>query len=294
MTDITKAIIPVAGLGTRVLPATKAIPKEMMTLVDRPLVQYAVDEAKASGITDFVFVTNGHKSAMLEDHFATSPELDRALWRAERHDLRSELRACELQAGTVSYVRQDSRYMPLGIAHAVWCARSQIGENETFAVILPDDMIEADAPCLAQMIDAYEGGCMVAAVSVSREDAPLYGMIRGPIRASGEVFPVSELVEKPAPEDAFLGMGIVGRYILSPDIVPLLLHDPGDTYEFHLTGSLAALLDDGGQVSGYSIRGRRFDCGSKAGYLQATVAYALSRPDLEPDFRDFVRREIGG
>lgn len=283
---VTKAIFPVAGLGTRFLPATKSVPKEIMTLVDRPLIQYAIDEARAAGIKEFIFVTSRGKSA-LEDYFDHAPDLEASLRKAGKTELLEILKATSMDSGAIAYIRQ---HKPLGLGHAVWCARRLVG-NEPFAVILPDDVIAADKPCLQQMVEAYEetGGSMVATMEVAPEKTSSYGVldISG---ENGPVVNVRGMVEKPAAEDAPSNLAVIGRYILSPKIMQNLNKiEKGAGGEVQLTDAIAKELTEGRDVFGYRFQGRRYDCGSKAGYLQAKVAFALAREDLRDEFADYLR-----
>lgn len=284
-TKVTKAVFPVAGLGTRFLPATKSIPKEIMTLVDRPLIQYAIDEARAAGIKEFIFVTSRGKSA-LEDYFDHAPELESELRRKGKTDLLDILKDTNMDSGAIAYVRQNR---PMGLGHAVWCARRLIGD-EPFAVLLPDDVIAAEKPCLQQMVEAYEetGGCMVAAMEVPPAKASSYGVLdiaedRGAIvRAKG-------MVEKPKAEEAPSNLAVIGRYILSPQVLTNLNRKKeGVGGEIQLTDAIAEEVNGKDGVFGYRFRGLRYDCGSKAGFLQATVAFGLSRPDLREEFSGYL------
>ena len=283
---ITKAIFPVAGLGTRFLPATKSIPKEIMTLVDRPLIQYAIDEARAAGIKEFIFVTSRGKSA-LEDYFDIAPELERALRKKGKLDMLEELKSTNMESGAIAYIRQ---HKALGLGHAVWCARRLVA-NEPFAVILPDDVIAAETPCLQQMVEAHEetGGCMVAAMEVPKDKASSYGVID--IKEDfGSMVSVKGLVEKPAAEEAPSNLAVIGRYILTPRIMQNLNKiKTGSGGEVQLTDAIDAELKSGHDVFGYRFRGQRFDCGSKAGFLQATVAFGLARDDLRGEFDGYLR-----
>jgi len=283
---ITKAVFPVAGLGTRFLPATKSIPKEIMTLVDRPLIQYAIDEARTAGIKEFIFVTSRGKSA-LEDYFDQAPELESELRKKGKTELLEVLKDTNMDSGAIAYVRQNR---PMGLGHAVWCARRLIG-NEPFAVLLPDDVIAADRPCLQQMIEAYDevGGCMVAAMEVAPQKTGSYGIVsiaedRGAlVRAAG-------LVEKPAPQDAPSNLAVIGRYILTPKVLTNLnKKTQGAGGEIQLTDAIAEEVGSKDGVHALRFRGQRFDCGSKIGFLQATVAFGLSRPDLGGEFEAFLR-----
>ena len=282
---VTKAIFPVAGMGTRFLPATKSIPKEIMTLVDRPLIQYAIDEARAAGIRDFIFVTSRGKSA-LEDYFDHSPEMENTLRRAGKTELLEILRDTNMDSGAIAYVRQNRA---LGLGHAVWCARRLIG-NEPFAVLLPDDVIAAEEPCLQQMVEAYAqtGGNMVAAMEVSPEKASSYGML-DVAEDMGAIVRVKGMVEKPKAEDAPSNLAVIGRYILSPQVlINLNRAKQGAGGEIQLTDAIAAEADGPDQVYGFRFRGQRYDCGSKAGFLQATVAFGLARADLRDEFYAYL------
>jgi UTP--glucose-1-phosphate uridylyltransferase len=282
---VTKAVFPVAGLGTRFLPATKSIPKEIMTLVDRPLIQYAIDEARAAGITEFIFVTSRGKSA-LEDYFDHAPELEAALREKDKPDLLAALNASNMDSGAIAYVRQ---HRPLGLGHAVWCASRLIGD-EPFAVILPDDVIAAEVPCLQQMteVHAETGGCIVAAMEVPPVKTSSYGILdigeeRGPLVR------VKAMVEKPAPGTAPSNLAVIGRYILTREVLGNLERmQAGAGGEIQLTDAIAQEIRNGAPVHGLRFAGQRFDCGSKAGFLQATVAFGLARPDLRDEFSAYL------
>jgi UTP--glucose-1-phosphate uridylyltransferase len=281
---VTKAVFPVAGMGTRFLPATKSIPKEIMTLVDRPLIQYAIDEARSAGIKDFIFVTSRGKSA-LEDYFDHSPELEAALKRAGKTDLLEVLKSTNMDSGAIAYVRQNRA---MGLGHAVWCARKLVGD-EPFAVLLPDDVIAAEKPCLQQMIEAYAetGGNMVAAMEVSPQRISSYGVLDID-QDNGNVVRAKGMVEKPKSADAPSNLAVIGRYILSPKIMTNLNKmKQGAGGEIQLTDAIAEEAASG-QVFGFRFRGQRYDCGSKAGFLQATVAFGLSRPDLAEEFGAYL------
>jgi len=282
---VTKAVFPVAGLGTRFLPATKSVPKEIMTLVDRPLIQYAIDEARAAGIKEFIFVTSRGKSA-LEDYFDHAPELEATLRKAGKEDLLEALKATNMESGAIAYIRQ---HRAMGLGHAVWCGRRLIG-NEPFAVILPDDVIAAEKPCLQQMMEAYEetGGCMVAAMEVPPHKAASYGMLD--IKEDmGTIVSVKGMVEKPAADQSPSNLAVIGRYILTPHVLQNLNQiKPTAGGELQLTDAIAQEIIKGRNVFGYRFRGERFDCGSKAGFLQATVAFGLARPDLRDEFADYL------
>jgi UTP--glucose-1-phosphate uridylyltransferase len=281
---VTKAVFPVAGLGTRFLPATKSVPKEIMTLVDRPLVQYAIDEARAAGIKEFIFITSRGKSA-LEDYFDQSPLLEQELRRKGKLDILEDLKSTNMESGAIAYMRQ---HKALGLGHAVWCARRLIGD-EPFAVMLPDDVISAEKPCLQQMVEAYAetGGNIVAAMEVPSEKTSSYGILD--IREDmGSLVSVKGMIEKPAPEDAPSNLAVIGRYILNPAVLQNLSKiKTGAGGEIQLTDAIAKEIDGTG-VYGYRFRGQRFDCGSKAGFLQATVAFGLAREDLRDDLRNFL------
>ncbi len=283
---ITKAVFPVAGLGTRFLPATKSIPKEIMTLVDRPLVQYAIDEAREAGIEKFIFVTSRGKGA-LEDYFDHAPELEQELIRKGRDTLLGELRSTNMDSGAIAYVRQ---HRPLGLGHAVWCARHLISSDEAFAVILPDDVITAEKPCLLQMLEAYRetGGSMVAAMEVPPEKASAYGVLDVG-EETGPIVSVNGMVEKPEVGQSPSNLAVIGRYLLSPRVLGHLnTANPAAGNEIQLTNAIAMEIEQGRGVYGYRFQGQRFDCGSKAGFLQATVAFGLARPDLRDEFSEFL------
>ena len=282
---VTKAIFPVAGLGTRFLPATKSIPKEIMTLVDRPLIQYAIDEARAAGIKDFIFVTSRGKSA-LEDYFDNAPELENQLCKKGKTDLLEALKTTNMESGAIAYIRQ---HRAMGLGHAVWCARRLLG-NESFAVILPDDVIAAETPCLQQMVEAHAeiGGNMVAAMEVPAAKTSAYGVLD--IKQDmGSVVSVKGMVEKPAQGTAPSNLAVIGRYILTPAIMDNLNKiKTGAGGEVQLTDAIAQEIANSDNVYGFRFRGQRFDCGSKAGFLQATVAFALGRDDLRDEFSQYL------
>lgn len=284
---VTKAIFPVAGMGTRFLPATKSVPKEIMTLVDRPLVQYAIDEARAAGIEEFIFVTSRGKGA-LEDYFDHAPQLAAELERKGKTDLLEVLNNTNMGSGQVAYVRQ---HQAMGLGHAVWCARRLVGADEPVAVLLPDDVIAGEKPCLQQMVEAYAetGGHMVAAMEVPEDKASAYGVLDIKDR-NGQLVSVEGMVEKPAPGTAPSNLAVIGRYILGPQVLDHLnAKKIGAGGEIQLTDAIAAEIGSANPVHGFCFEGRRFDCGSKAGFLQATVAFALDRPDLCDDLADYLR-----
>ncbi|NVO22225.1 UTP--glucose-1-phosphate uridylyltransferase GalU [Donghicola mangrovi] len=282
---VTKAVFPVAGLGTRFLPATKSVPKEIMTLVDRPLIQYAIDEARAAGIEEFIFVTSRGKSA-LEDYFDRAPELEMNLKSKNKTELLEILDSTNMDSGAIAYVRQNQA---LGLGHAVWCARRLLG-NEPFAVLLPDDVIQADKPCLQQMVEAYNetGGNMVAAMEVPKSRISSYGVLD--IKEDmGNLVSVKGMVEKPKTEDAPSNLAVIGRYILSPKVLENIdTMEAGAGGELQLTDAIAKEIIDSDNVYGYRFKGERYDCGSKSGFLQATVAFGLARADLRDDLEHYL------
>ncbi|MDA0275890.1 MAG: UTP--glucose-1-phosphate uridylyltransferase GalU [Proteobacteria bacterium] len=286
---ITKAVFPVAGLGSRFLPATKASPKEMLPVVDKPLIQYAVEEAAAAGITDMIFVTGRNKRA-IEDHFDSVPELDAALQAKGRADL-LELIHGVLPAGCrCIYIRQAQ---PLGLGHAVLCAQPVVGE-EPFAVLLADDLMDGTPPATAQIAACFERErCSILAVEdVPREQTASYGIV-SPLsgaQAGDEMLPIGNIVEKPAPEQAPSTLGVVGRYVLTPAIFPLLAAvKPGSGGEIQLTDAISALLGRE-RVLAMKLRSRRYDCGTRLGYLKATVELGLKHPEVGTGFADYLRR----
>ncbi|MFI4987148.1 MAG: UTP--glucose-1-phosphate uridylyltransferase GalU [Alphaproteobacteria bacterium] len=283
---VRKAIFPVGGLGTRFLPATKAMPKEMLPVVDKPLIQYAVEEAQAAGIEEIIFVT-GRGKAAIEDHFDHSYELQSVLAERGKTAELAELRRWLPRPGKVAYTRQQA---PLGLGHAVWCARNLIGD-EPFAVLLADDLVLAEVPCLKQMIDAYAevGGNMVAVMEVPRAHTNRYGVLD--IAADhGKLVEVKGLVEKPAPDKAPSTLSIIGRYILEPSVMQQLARkDRGAGGEIQLTDALARTIGER-PFHGLRFEGTRFDCGDKIGFFEANIAFALQRQDLGPAVRDVIER----
>ncbi|SEP59119.1 UTP--glucose-1-phosphate uridylyltransferase [Loktanella sp. DSM 29012] len=290
---VTKAIFPVAGMGTRFLPATKAVPKEIMTLVDRPLVQYAIDEAREAGIKEFIFVTARGKNA-LEDYFDNAPELENRLRKDGKLELLETLKSTNMESGAIAYIRQ---HKAMGLGHAVWCARRLIG-NEPFAVMLPDDVIAGDKSCLAQMVEAYNecGGSMVATMEVAPEQTKSYGVLDVDDKAvtqDDRLVRAKGMVEKPAAGTAPSNLAVIGRYILTPDVMSNLNDiGRGSGNEVQLTDAIAAEITQNRDVFGYRFEGRRYDCGSKAGYLEATVAFALANAELGDDFRAYLKRVV--
>ena len=282
---VRKAIFPVAGLGTRFLPATKSIPKEIMTLVDRPLIQYAIDEARAAGIKEFIFVTSRGKGA-LEDYFDNAPVLEQELRKKGKTDLLKTLKDTNMESGAIAYIRQNKA---LGLGHAVWCARRLIG-NEPFAVILTDDVIASEKPCLQQMIEAHEqtGGSMVAAMEVPPEKISAYGVLDVK-EDHGKFVSVKGMVEKPEQSEAPSNLAVIGRYILTPKIFQGLNRlKSGSGGEIQLTDAIANEIKEGRDVFGYRFDGQRFDCGSKAGFLQATVSFGMARPELRDELMSYL------
>ncbi len=291
MTPIRKAVFPVAGLGTRFLPATKAMPKEMLTVVDRPLIQHVVDEARAAGIEHLIFVT-GRNKGVIEDHFDLQFELEQTLAARGKKPELSVLAEAQPAAGATSFTRQQA---PLGLGHAVWCARELVG-REPFAVLLPDVLIQAKQSCTAQMVEAYratgEAANIIAVEEVPKDQVSSYGVV-GVGERKGKSFRITGMVEKPKPADAPSNLIITGRYILQPEIFDLLeTQQKGAGGEIQLTDALLRLLEK--QPSyGFQFDGRTFDCGSKLGFLSANVAYALARDDIAPAFRSELKKLLG-
>jgi UTP--glucose-1-phosphate uridylyltransferase len=292
MIHIRKAIFPVAGLGTRFLPATKAMPKEMLPVVDRPLIQMVVDEARQAGIEHLIFVT-GRNKGVIEDHFDRQFELELTLTERGK---KAELKLLEEnlpEAGTVSFTRQQS---PLGLGHAVWCARELVG-NEPFALLLPDVLVQHPRGCLAQMIDAAKEldakANIIAVEEVPKERVHMYGVV-GVGAAKGKAFAITQMVEKPKVAEAPSNLTITGRYILQPDIFAILEKQAAGTGgEIQLTDAMVALSRKQ-PFYGLKFEGRSFDCGSKIGFLAANVAYGLERPDIAPELRAEMQRLLGG
>lgn len=285
---IRKAVFPVAGLGTRFLPATKAMPKEMLTLVDRPLIQHAVDEARAAGITQFIFVTSRGKGA-LEDHFDSNNDLKRVLELRKKTAALDILASTEIDSGELLFTRQREA---LGLGHAVWCARHLVG-NEPFAVLLADDVVLAKKPCLKQMLEAYDqvGGNLVAVTDVPREQTNRYGILDVE-KDDGKLAKIKGLVEKPEPAKAPSTLSIIGRYILQPEIFhELEAKRTGAGGEIQLTDSMAKLI--GKQAfHGLRFEGTRYDCGDKVGFIEANVAFALKHPDMGDQVRAALKKHL--
>jgi UTP--glucose-1-phosphate uridylyltransferase len=288
MKKLRKAVLPVAGLGTRFLPATKALAKEMLPVVDKPLIQYAVEEARAAGIEEFCFITGRGKTALVE-HFDVAFELEATLRERNRADALALLRASAVEPGSLVSVRQQ---VPLGLGHAIWCARAFI-DNDPFAILLPDDLVLADVSWMRQLADVYEqtGGNVVAVEEVPREQTSRYGILKVG-RDDGRLAEVLGLVEKPKPEDAPSNLSIIGRYVLMPEVIGHLARmERGAGGEVQLTDGMARLI--GTQpFHGLRCAGRRFDCGSKEGFLEAQIAFALKRPDLREAVRAFLKTYI--
>jgi UTP--glucose-1-phosphate uridylyltransferase len=283
---IRKAIFPVGGLGVRFLPATKAMPKEMLPVVDKPLIQYAVEEAKAAGIEQIIFVT-GRGKAAIEDHFDRSYELQETLaQRGKKREL--QLIADVLpEPGQVAYIRQQE---PLGLGHAVWCARHLV-QDEPVAVLLADDLVQAATPCLKQMVDAHAevGGNVIAVMDVQPAHTDKYGIVKPGI-AKGRLVEVEGLIEKPAPAEAPSTLAVIGRYILQPEVFEILgRQERGAGNEIQLTDAMAKMI---GKMPfhGYRFEGTRFDCGDKAGFIEATIAYALQHETIGKPAREIVKR----
>lgn len=285
MKKITKAVLPVAGFGTRVLPATKTIPKEMLPVVDRPALQYVVDEAKAAGIEHFVFVTGRNKGA-IEDYFDRAYELEYSLQAKGKTDIAAILEADLPEAGTMSFVRQQSAK---GLGHAIWCARDVIGDDP-FAVLLPDVLVKSEESCLAQMVKAYEkvGGNIIAVDAVPEDRVSSYGVI-APKSRDGRLIEMSGMVEKPKVGEAPSNLKITGRYILQPRIMELLSDQAaGAGNEIQLTDAMARLMKEQ-DFHAYEYEGQDYDCGSKYGYFEAFTAFAIDHPEIGEQARALIK-----
>jgi UTP--glucose-1-phosphate uridylyltransferase len=285
MKKITKAVFPVAGLGTRFLPATKASPKEMMSIVDKPLIQYAVEEARAAGITDMVFIT-GRTKRSIEDHFDKAYEMEAELEARGKHELLKIARETAPSDINCIYIRQSE---PLGLGHAVLCAAAVVGD-EPFAVLLADDLIDGDPPVLKQMADVYNYyRCSVlGTMEVPREQTRQYGIVSTEGEAMGDVQRIKGIVEKPAPDKAPSTQAVVGRYILTPHIFDHLRRvTPGAGGEIQLTDAISSLLTEEAVLS-YRFKGTRYDCGSKLGFLQATIALGRKHPEVGREFTEYL------
>jgi UTP--glucose-1-phosphate uridylyltransferase len=285
---LRKAVLPVAGLGTRFLPATKAMAKEMLPVVDKPLIQYAIEEARAAGVQQFCLVTGRGKTAIVE-HFDVAYELEVTLRSRHKEAELRMLREAQLPPGAIVTVRQQE---PLGLGHAIWCARAFVGDDP-FAILLPDDLVLSETPCTQQLAEAYyqTGGCVVAVTEVPRDQTNRYGILDIG-KDDGRLVEVKGLVEKPKPEDAPSNLSIIGRYILVPEVMHYLgLLERGAGGEVQLTDAMAKLI---GQVPFHGLRyeGRRFDCGDKIGFLEAQIAFALKRPDMAPQVAAFLKNYV--
>ncbi len=287
MHKVRKVVFPVGGLGTRFLPATKSMPKEMLPVVDKPLIQYAFEEAHAAGIEQFIFVTGRNKDA-IENHFDHAYELQDSLHEYNKNALLERVSGWLPDAGAISFTRQME---PLGLGHAVWCARHLIGD-EPFAVILADDLILSETPCLAQMLDAYtEKSNLAAVMDVPRAHTQRYGVLDIASDA-GAIVKARAVVEKPAPEDAPSTLSVIGRYILTPDIFDVLSHQKGGKHgEIQLTDAIEAMIPSH-DFYGLRFEGQRFDCGEVAGYIEANIAYGLARFDVAPTLRETLKRYV--
>lgn len=283
---VRKAVFPVAGLGTRFLPATKVMPKEMLPLVDRPLIQHAIDEAREAGIEEFIFVT-GRAKEMLEEHFDHQPELMATLEARGKTDLLDKVNSTALPEGSLFLTRQAK---PLGLGHAIWCAKKLVGD-EPFAILLPDDVVLAKRGCLAQMIDTYNnvGGNLVAIMDVPREQTSSYGILD--IKSDdGKLVDIKGLVEKPKPENAPSTLSVIGRYILQPEVFNhLASFEKGAGGEIQLTDAMAKLI--GKQpFNGFRYEGQRYDCGSRIGFIEANLAFSLHDPEIGDSVRAMLKK----
>ena len=283
---IRKAVFPIAGLGTRFLPATKVMPKEMLPISDRPLIQHVFEEAREAGIEDFIFVT-GRQKEMLEEHFDYQPELERTLESRGKTDLLEKVRSSEMPAGRLFLTRQPK---PLGLGHAIWCAHKLVG-GEPFAVLLPDVLVKAEKGCLKQMVDVYEktGGNVVAVEEVPLEETYKYGIV-DISKTDGDIIEIKGLVEKPDPQNAPSTLSMTGRYILQPEVFDhLAIFETGAGGEIQLTDAMARLI--GNQpFTGVQFTGQSYDCGSRLGFIEANLAYGLADPEIGDKVRDMVKK----
>ncbi len=285
MKKLRKAVLPVAGLGTRFLPATKAMAKEMLPIVDKPLIQYAIEEAQAAGIEQFCLVSGRGKTALI-DHFDVAYELEATLRERGKTDMLAMLDAMKVQPGSITTVRQQ---VPLGLGHAIWCARAFIGDDP-FAILLPDDLVLSEEPCLKQLADAYAqtGGNVVAVAEVPRDQTNKYGILKAG-QDDGRMVEVLGLVEKPKPADAPSNLSVIGRYVLLPEVIGHLSQmERGAGNEVQLTDAMAKMIGNT-PFHGLRYEGRRFDCGDKIGFLEAQIAFALKRPELAAEVREFMK-----
>ncbi len=285
MKKLRKAVLPVAGLGTRFLPATKAMAKEMLPIVDKPLIQYAIEEAQAAGIEQFCLVSGRGKTALI-DHFDVAYELEATLRERGKTDMLAMLDAMKVQPGSIATVRQQ---VPLGLGHAIWCARAFIGDDP-FAILLPDDLVLSESPCLKQLADAYAqtGGNVVAVAEVPQDQTNKYGILKVG-QDDGRMVEVLGLVEKPKPADAPSNLSVIGRYVLLPEVIGHLSQmERGAGNEVQLTDAMAKMIGNT-PFHGLRYEGRRFDCGDKIGFLEAQIAFALKRPELAAEVREFMK-----
>ncbi len=287
---VRKAVFPVAGLGTRFLPATKVMPKEMLTLVDRPLIQHAVEEAQAAGIEEFIFVISKGKE-ILKDHFIKHDALTKTLEARGKTEQLATLKSCEIPTDKLHLAYQDE---PLGLGHAIWCARDFVGD-EPFAIMLPDDVVLGDTGCLTQMIDTYNnaGGNLVGVMDVPKEDTNKYGIL-DVHSDDGKLADIKGLVEKPDPEDAPSTLSIIGRYILQPEIFEKLSgHEKGAGGEIQLTDAMAKLI--GAQpFNGLRFDGTRYDCGHHLGFIEANIAYSMHNKNIGPQVKEIIEKIANG
>ncbi len=282
---IKKAVFPVAGMGTRFIPATKAMAKEMLPVVDKPIIQYAVEEAYSAGIEQIIFVTGRGKKA-LEDHFDHSFEIEYALQEKGKEHLLNQIQALIPKTGTIIYTRQNQ---PLGLGHAIWCARDIVGD-EPFAVLLADDMIKSPRPVLADMVQIFDRlrASMAAVMEVPKDQTDKYGILDAE-KQDNRIFRIRDMVEKPSPEKAPSNLAIIGRYILMPSIFQFLeKQQQGANGEIQLTDAMKELLSQQ-PIFGYEFEGERFDCGDKVGFQMANLAFAMDRPEMKPRLEEFIR-----
>lgn len=282
---IRKAVFPVAGLGTRFIPATKAMAKEMLTVVDKPIIQYAVEEAFAAGIEQIIFVTGRGKKA-LEDHFDRNYEIEHALKEKGKDDLLRQIQELVPKTGTIIYTRQHE---PLGLGHAIWCAKDIVGD-EPFAVLLADDLIQTDKPVLTEMVRKFDRlrASMAAVMEVEKDQTDKYGILDAEL-VEEDIVRIDDMVEKPKPENAPSNLAIIGRYILTPKIFQYLGHNKkGAGGEIQLTDAMKTLLKEQ-PIYGYKFQGKRFDCGDKVGFQMANLAFALERPDMRDRLIKFIK-----
>lgn len=282
---IRKAVFPVAGLGTRFIPATKAMAKEMLPVVDKPIIQYAVEEAFKAGIEQIIFVTGRGKKA-LEDHFDRSFEIEHTLMEKGKDDLLKQIQELVPQTGTIVYTRQNQ---PLGLGHAIWCARDIVGD-EPFAVLLADDLIQTDKPVLSEMVKKFDRlrASIAAIMEVEKDQTDKYGILKA-TQIEDDIVKIDDMIEKPKPENAPSNLAIVGRYILTPRIFHHLEEGKkGANGEIQLTDAMRALLTEQ-PIFGYRFKGKRFDCGDKVGFQMANLAFALERPDMRDKLINFIR-----